>query len=89
MSARLEMVGLEQIISQHLPWLDTVAARMERAFDPFLGQEAPRGPRELLYGTWFEFPVHAAVVRSSRSGSRQRPTVRTGNRCRGSTIDLV
>jgi nitrite reductase/ring-hydroxylating ferredoxin subunit/uncharacterized membrane protein len=62
MTARLETVGLEQVIAQRLPWLDTVAARMERAFEPFLGQEAPRGPRDLLYGTWLGHPLHAAVI---------------------------
>jgi nitrite reductase/ring-hydroxylating ferredoxin subunit/uncharacterized membrane protein len=62
MTVRVETVGLEQIIAQRLPWLDTVAARMERAFEPFLGQEAPRGPRDLLYGTWLGHPLHAAVI---------------------------
>jgi nitrite reductase/ring-hydroxylating ferredoxin subunit/uncharacterized membrane protein len=45
-----------------MPWLDGVAATMEQAFEPVLGQNAPRGPRDLLYGTWLGHPLHAAVV---------------------------
>jgi nitrite reductase/ring-hydroxylating ferredoxin subunit/uncharacterized membrane protein len=62
MVARVETVGLEHEIAHRLPWLDDVAAQMERAFAPFLGQEAPRGPRDLLYGTWLGHPLHAAVI---------------------------
>src|SRR5688572_30757608 len=62
MTVRVETIGLEQVIAQRLPWLDLVAARMERAFAPFLGQGAPRGPRDLLYGTWLGHPLHAAVI---------------------------
>ena len=62
MSARVETVGIEHEIAHRLPWLDDVAAQMERAFAPFLGQEAPRGPRDLLYGTWLGHPLHAAVI---------------------------
>ena len=62
MAARWETVGLEQDIVQRMPWLDDVAARMEQAFAPFLGQEAPRAPRDLLYGVWLGHPLHAAVV---------------------------
>lgn len=62
MAARVETVGLEQEIAQRLPWLDGVAATMELAFAPLLGEDAPRGPRDLLYGTWLGHPLHAAVV---------------------------
>ena len=62
MTARAETVGLEHEIAHRLPWLDGVAATMERAFAPVLGQEAPRGPRDLLYGTWLGHPLHAAVI---------------------------
>jgi nitrite reductase/ring-hydroxylating ferredoxin subunit/uncharacterized membrane protein len=62
MTARLETVGIEQEITQRMPWLDDVAAKMEKLFEPFLGQDAPRGPRDLLYGTWLGHPLHAAVV---------------------------
>ena len=62
MAARLETVGLEHEIAHRLPWLDGVAATMEQAFEPFLGQDAPRGPRDILYGTWLGHPLHAAVV---------------------------
>ena len=62
MMARVETVGLEHEITRRLPWLDNVAEQMERAFAPFLGQEAPRGPRDLLYGTWLGHPLHAAVI---------------------------
>jgi nitrite reductase/ring-hydroxylating ferredoxin subunit/uncharacterized membrane protein len=62
MTARLETVGIEQELIHRMPWLDGVAARMERLFAPVLGQDAPRGPRDLLYGTWLGHPLHAAVV---------------------------
>jgi nitrite reductase/ring-hydroxylating ferredoxin subunit/uncharacterized membrane protein len=45
-----------------MPWLDTVAATMQNAFEPVLGQEAPRGPRDFLYGTWLGHSLHAAVI---------------------------
>ncbi|MBW3631386.1 MAG: Rieske 2Fe-2S domain-containing protein, partial [Chloroflexi bacterium] len=53
---------LEQKISNSMPWLDGVAATMEQAFEPLLGQEAPRGPRDFLYGTWLGHSLHAAVI---------------------------
>lgn len=62
MAARVETVGLEYEIAHRLPWLDGVAATMEQAFEPLLGQDAPRGPRDLLYGTWLGHPLHSAVV---------------------------
>src|SRR5918994_2899743 len=62
MTVRLETIGLEHEIAHRLPWLDGVAATMERAFAPVLGQEEPRGPRDLLYGTWLGHPLHAAVI---------------------------
>jgi nitrite reductase/ring-hydroxylating ferredoxin subunit/uncharacterized membrane protein len=62
MAARMETVGLVDKISHETPWLDSVAATMERVFEPFLGQDAPRGPRDLLYGVWLGHPLHAAVV---------------------------
>ncbi len=45
-----------------MPWLDDVAATMEQAFEPLLGQDAPRGPRDFLYGTWLGHSLHAAVI---------------------------
>lgn len=62
MTARVETVGLEHEIAHRLPWLDGVAAIMEQALAPILGEDAPRGPRDLLYGTWLGHPLHAAVV---------------------------
>src|SRR5215208_7421709 len=35
---------------------------MEKVFDPVLGQDAPRGPRDFLYGTWLGHSLHAAVI---------------------------
>jgi nitrite reductase/ring-hydroxylating ferredoxin subunit/uncharacterized membrane protein len=35
---------------------------MERAFEPLLGQDAPRGPRDFLYGVWLGHSLHAALV---------------------------
>jgi nitrite reductase/ring-hydroxylating ferredoxin subunit/uncharacterized membrane protein len=31
-------------------------------FEPLLGQDAPRGPRDFLYGVWLGHSLHAAVV---------------------------
>src|SRR4028118_968323 len=62
MTARVETIGLEHEISHRMPWLDGVAETMERAFEPVLGQGAPRGPRDLLYGTWLGHPLHSAVI---------------------------
>ena len=62
MTARLENVGLGQKVSKGMPWLDDVAATMEQAFEPLLGQDAPRGPRDFLYGTWLGHSLHAAVI---------------------------
>src|ERR671912_665440 len=62
MTARPEKVGLREKISKGMPWLDDVAATMEQAFEPVLGQDAPRGPRDFLYGTWLGHSLHAAVI---------------------------
>ena len=62
MAARVESVGLEHELAQRLPWLDGVAETMEQAFAPLLGQEAPRGPRDFLYGTWLGHPLRSAAV---------------------------
>jgi nitrite reductase/ring-hydroxylating ferredoxin subunit/uncharacterized membrane protein len=62
MAARVETVGLEHELAHRLSWLDGVAETMEQVFEPLLGQDAPRGPRDLLYGTWLGHPLHAAVV---------------------------
>lgn len=45
-----------------MPWLDAVADKMHKAYEPVLGQEAPRSIRDLLYGTWLGHPLHPAVV---------------------------
>lgn len=62
MTARTETVGLVDKISHHMPWLDDVAETMEQVFDPLLGQDAPRGPRDFLYGVWLGHSLHAAVI---------------------------
>jgi nitrite reductase/ring-hydroxylating ferredoxin subunit/uncharacterized membrane protein len=62
MTARMETVGLADKISHEMPWLDDVAATMEQVFEPLLGQDAPRGPRDFLYGVWLGHSLHAAVV---------------------------
>ena len=62
MTARMETVGLADRISHEMPWLDDVATRMEHVFEPILGQDAPRGPRDFLYGVWLGHSLHAAVV---------------------------
>jgi nitrite reductase/ring-hydroxylating ferredoxin subunit/uncharacterized membrane protein len=62
MMARTEKVGLGYKISKEMSWLDTIAATMEQVFEPVLGQDAPRGPRDFLYGTWLGHSLHAAVI---------------------------
>src|SRR5215212_10010206 len=62
MTVRTEKIGLGYKVSKGMPWLDDVAKTMEQAFDPVLGQEAPRGPRDFLYGTWLGHSLHAAVI---------------------------
>jgi nitrite reductase/ring-hydroxylating ferredoxin subunit/uncharacterized membrane protein len=62
MAARPEKIGLGYKVSKGMPWLDTVAATMQQAFEPVLGQDAPRGPRDFLYGTWLGHSLHAAVI---------------------------
>lgn len=62
MAAKPETVGMGQTLAKGLPWLDDVAAVMERVYEPFLGQDAPRGPRDFLYGVWLGHSLHAAIV---------------------------
>jgi nitrite reductase/ring-hydroxylating ferredoxin subunit/uncharacterized membrane protein len=62
MTARTEKIGLGYKVSKGMPWLDSIAATMEQAFNPVLGQDAPRGPRDFLYGTWLGHSLHAAVI---------------------------
>ena len=62
MTTRTDTVGLGQKVSKEMPWLDGVATTMEQAFEPLLGQDAPRGPRDFLYGVWLGHSLHAAVV---------------------------
>lgn len=62
MTARPEKIGLGYKVSKGMPWLDSVAATMQQAFEPVLGQDAPRGPRDFLYGTWLGHSLHAAVI---------------------------
>ncbi|HEX5500946.1 MAG TPA: Rieske 2Fe-2S domain-containing protein [Thermomicrobiales bacterium] len=45
-----------------MPWLDDVAGVLQQAAEPLLGQDAPRGPRDLLYGVWLGHPLHPAIV---------------------------
>jgi len=53
---------LSDRLVEAMPWLDGAAEAMRTAFEPVLGQEAPRVPRDLLYGTWLGHPLHPAVV---------------------------
>lgn len=62
MVALPETVSVAQRISKGMPWLDNVAGVMERVFAPLLGEDAPRGPRDFLYGVWLGHSLHAAVV---------------------------
>ena len=62
MTTRTETVGLVDKIAHEMPWLDDVAATMEQTFEPLLGQDAPRGPRDFLYGVWLGHSLHAAVI---------------------------
>lgn len=49
-------------LSAALPWLDGVGEGIRKLLEPLLGQDAPRGPRDLLYGTWLGHPLHPAIV---------------------------
>ncbi len=62
MAAKPETVGTAQSISKGMPWLDRVAAVMQQTYEPLLGQDAPRGPRDFLYGVWLGHSLHAAIV---------------------------
>src|SRR5215218_1442129 len=62
MPGRPEKLGLGYKVAKALPWLDDVAKTMEQAFAPLLDQDAPRGPRDFLYGTWLDHSLHAAVI---------------------------
>jgi nitrite reductase/ring-hydroxylating ferredoxin subunit/uncharacterized membrane protein len=62
MAERPETVGIGQTLAKGLPWLDGIATVMERVYEPVLGQDAPRGPRDFLYGVWLGHSLHAAVV---------------------------
>jgi nitrite reductase/ring-hydroxylating ferredoxin subunit/uncharacterized membrane protein len=62
MTERPEKVGLAYKVSKEMSWLDGIASTMEQAFEPVLGQDAPRGPRDFLYGTWLGHSLHAAVI---------------------------
>src|SRR5688572_15564485 len=45
-----------------MPWLDVAAEKLQRIFEPVVGQSGPRALRDLLYGTRFGHPLHPAVV---------------------------
>jgi nitrite reductase/ring-hydroxylating ferredoxin subunit/uncharacterized membrane protein len=62
MATRPATVAVGQKLVTEMPWLDDVAAAMERVFAPIFGKEAPRGPRDFLYGVWLGHSLHAAVV---------------------------
>lgn len=49
-------------LAARIPWIDGFAGALQKVFAPLLGQDAPRGPRDLLYGTWLGHPLHPAVV---------------------------
>jgi nitrite reductase/ring-hydroxylating ferredoxin subunit/uncharacterized membrane protein len=53
---------LSDRLIDELPWLDTVAETIRTIAAPLLGQDAPRPPRDLLYGTWLGHPLHPALV---------------------------
>ena len=64
MTARPENVGLGQKISTGMPWLDDVAATMEQAFEPLLGQD-----RRAARATSFTAPGWPLTARGSRHGA--------------------
>ena len=53
---------LSQRLVAKMPWLDPVAEKMHALYEPWLGQKAPRGLRDALYGVWLGHPLHPAVV---------------------------
>jgi len=62
MELATETTKISEKLSKGMPWLDDVAEAMRQTFEPVLGQEAPRQPRDFLYGTWLGHPLHPAVI---------------------------
>jgi nitrite reductase/ring-hydroxylating ferredoxin subunit/uncharacterized membrane protein len=62
MTVRTDTVGIGDRVAAAMPWLDDVATAMERVYEPVLGLDKPRGPRDFLYGTWLGHPLHPAVI---------------------------
>lgn len=58
----MAITTLSERLTRATPWLDPVAFRLRQAWSPLLGQDAPRAPRDLLYGVWLGHPLHPAVV---------------------------
>lgn len=56
------MTKLSDRLTEATPWLDPVAEKLRQFYAPLLGQEAPRTPRDLLYGVWLGHPLHPAVA---------------------------
>jgi nitrite reductase/ring-hydroxylating ferredoxin subunit/uncharacterized membrane protein len=45
-----------------MDWLDAVAEKMQRLFEPLAGQSAPHALRDVLYGTKLGHPLHPVMV---------------------------
>jgi nitrite reductase/ring-hydroxylating ferredoxin subunit/uncharacterized membrane protein len=45
-----------------MDWLDGVAEKLQRLFEPLVGQSAPQALRDLLYGTKLGHPLHPVLV---------------------------
>ena len=58
----MAITTLSERLIRATPWIDPVARGMRKAFAPIVGQDAPRTPRDLLYGVWLGHPLHPAVV---------------------------
>lgn len=69
---------LSERLSASMPWLDGASKTLTTFFRPLLGQKAPRGPRDLLYGVWLGHPLHPPLV-----------TIPIGFWCAASLFDLL
>ncbi len=49
-------------LAASMPWLDGAAETLIAATEPILGEDAPRGLKDALYGVWLGHPLHPAVV---------------------------
>lgn len=52
------MSGILGKLSASSPWLDPLADKLQQLTAPLLGENGPKGVKDLLYGTWLGHPLH-------------------------------